>query len=321
MPRLHFIRSAQNCARAVFSNPASARGLSKALQPATLRLLKNFSVLMMIFIATVITSQAQTFTRLNHFTGANGGVPLDAPVQGLDGNLYGTTSQAGVGGGAAAGTVFKITPAGKLTTLYTFCALANCADGAEPIGQLLLGMDGNFYGVTLNGGTNDPAVCANDACGTVFKITPQGAMTTLHAFCSQANCADGAEPTAGIIQATDGNFYGTTGLGGANNAGTVFKLTPQGVLTTLYSFCSLANCADGETPESIMQACNGTFYGVTASTQLARGTVFKITTKGVLSTLHTFCLISDPTCAGGSFPLGVLVQASDKNLYGVTSLG
>ena len=88
------------------------------------------------------------------------------------------------------------------------------------------GSDGNFYGTTFDGGAN-----CNAGCGTVFKITPSGTLTTLHSFDS----ADGL-PCAGLIQATDGNFYGTTAAGGANDNGTVFKITPGGTLTTLYSF-------------------------------------------------------------------------------------
>ena len=100
---------------------------------------------------------------------------------------------------------------------------------------------GNFYGTTSDGGEND--------AGTVFKLTPSGTLTTLYSFCSQSNCADGVEPRAGLIQDSDGNFYGTTFTGGnENDDGTVFKLTPSGTLTTLYSFCSQSGCSDGSLP-------------------------------------------------------------------------
>ena len=94
------------------------------------------------------------------------------------------------------------------------------------------------------------------------------------------NCADGADPTAGLIQATDGNFYGTTLRWGANGAGTVFEITPAGELTTLYSFCSLSNCSDGQSPAAgLIQDTNGTFYGTTESGGVIScgcGTVFSL---------------------------------------------
>jgi uncharacterized repeat protein (TIGR03803 family) len=147
-------------------------------------------------------------------------------VQGTDGNFYGTTAE---GGSAACdggcGTVFKITPSGNLTTLYTFCSQSNCADGVGPEAPLVQATDGNFYGTTLYG----PGEDRNS--GTVFEITPSGNLTTLYAFCSQSNCTDGYIPYAGLVQATNGNFYGTTTYGGASSAcmgvacGTVFKLS------------------------------------------------------------------------------------------------
>ena len=98
------------------------------------------------------------------------------------------------------------------------------------------------------------------ADGTVFKITPSGTLTTLHSF----DGTDGANPYAGLVQATDGNFYGTTSSGGANGDGTVFKITPSGTLTTLYSFCSQSGCTDGANPDAgLVQATNGNFYGTT----------------------------------------------------------
>jgi uncharacterized repeat protein (TIGR03803 family) len=117
------------------------------------------------------------------------------------------------------------------------------SDGGFPGAGVIQGSDGNFYGTTAGGGAN------ND--GTVFKLTSSGTLITLYSFCSRANCADGLEPLAGVIQGSDGNFYGTTAFGGARNDGTVFKLTPSGTLTTLHSFCSKddprTGCLDGQT--------------------------------------------------------------------------
>ena len=187
--------------------------------------MKTFAlpVLFLTFLcmATPQVGRAQTLMTLANFVGPNGANPLFAPLaQGTDGNLYGTTQ---AGGAHQKGTVFKVTPAGTLTTLYSFCG-QSCGDGSAPFAGLLLGKDGNFYGTTELGGTNNE--------GTVFKITPLGTLTTLHSF----NIQDGSNPYAGLVQATDGNFYGTTQSGGAHLLGTVFRITPRGALTTLHSF-------------------------------------------------------------------------------------
>ncbi len=237
-----------------------------------------------------------TLTTLHSFDLYDGASPTAALVQGTDGNIYGTT----YGGGANQyyGTVFKITPSGALTSLYSFCAQANCADGAMPYAGLVRGSDGNFYGTTLEGGSNTGCSLGSGSCGTVFKITPGGTLTTLYSFCAQAGCADGGNPYAGLVQASDGNFYGTTFERGANGYGTVFKITPAGTLTTLYSFCSQTNCADGQYPYAgLVQATDGNFYGTTsaggAGAYHQGGTVFKITPSGTLTTLYSFC--SQPT--------------------------
>jgi uncharacterized repeat protein (TIGR03803 family) len=190
-------------------------------------------------------------------------------IQSTDGNFYGVTA----GGGANSdGTIFKITPAGKLTTLYNFCSQPFCADGAQPIGQLIE-VNGVFYGTTGSGGGG--VNCNNEnGCGTVFKMTPNGALTTLYNFCSQSNCTDGDWPTAGLTLGSDGNFYGTTVFGGqpfcsANDqgCGVVYKVTPDGLLTTLYTFCTEDNCPDGLEPiGGLLQATNGVFYGTTQTT-------------------------------------------------------
>ena len=120
----------------------------------------------------------------------DGAGPKGALVQAVNGNFYGTTS-----GGVSSGTVFEITPAGTLTTLHSF----EGADGASPFDALIQATDGNFYGTTTQGGTS---TACSFGCGTVFKITPAGTLTTLHSFES----TDGSSPYAGLIQATDGNL-------------------------------------------------------------------------------------------------------------------
>ena len=150
-------------------------------------------------------------------------------------------------------------PAQTLTTLVQF----DTTNGGIPESSLIQGTDGNFYGTTIAGG-NLIDSCGNKGCGTVFKMTPRGTLSTLYKFCSQLYCADGFGPEGGLVQGADGNFYGTTYLGGPTGLGTVFKITPGGALTTLYSFCSRSNCADGSAPEAgLVQGSDGNFYGTT----------------------------------------------------------
>jgi uncharacterized repeat protein (TIGR03803 family) len=165
-------------------------------------------------------------------------------VQGSDGDFYGTTFQ---GGASNYGTVFKITPAGVLTTLHSF----NKTNGSYPVSELVQGIDGDFYGTTSAGGDNV-------FYGTVFKITPAGVLTTLHSF----NLTNGSGPGGGLVQGSDGDFYGTTFQGGASNYGTVFKITPAGTLTTLHCF----NEVDGLNPSAgAVFGTDGKLYGVAAS--------------------------------------------------------
>jgi uncharacterized repeat protein (TIGR03803 family) len=221
---------------------------------------------------------------LYSFPGGNDGAyPEGMLVQGSDGYFYGTT---GAGGTNGDGTVFKISPNGTLTTLYSFTGIN---DGGNPQAGLVPGSDGTFYGTTglIRGPCND---CVKGgpitSFGTVFKISTNGALITLYSF---TGGNDGANPSGGLVQGSDGNFYGTT-------ASTVFQITPTGVLTTLDS--GLAG------PSSLVQGSDGNFYGTTAST------VFQITPTGVLTTL-------DSGLAGPSS----LVQGSDGSFYGTTSAG
>jgi len=213
------------------------------------------------------------YTVLHQFIGSDGNGVLASLIQGTNGNFYGMSQS---GGAMDDGTVFQITPSGSLTTLYSFCARSGCTDGSLPTGALVQGTDGGFYGTTLVGGSG----CAGQGCGTIFKITPKGRLTTLYRFCSQTNCRDGAEPYAGLIQATDGNFYGTTALNGGNGYGTIFKITPKGKLTTLHDFCSKSSCTDGgESLAPLVQDTNGNFYGTTVrggTNANGYGTVFTL---------------------------------------------
>jgi len=259
----------------------------------------------------------------------DGAFPAAGLVQATDGNFYGTTesggSNNGCGGTGGCGTVFKVTPTGTLTTVYRFCSQSGCTDGDGPEAGLVQGTGGNFYGTTVFGGT---AGCAfDDGCGTVFKITPSGALTTLYRFCAQSGCTDGSYPS-GLVQATDGNLHGTTGGGGANGGGgTVFRITPSATLTTLYSFCSESDCTDGADPAGLVQATDGNFYGTTSGGGVngtdcgsgGCGTVFKITPSGTLTTLYSFCP-QGRVCEDGRAPVG-LVQDTNGMFYGTTAIG
>ncbi|HXJ92025.1 MAG TPA: choice-of-anchor tandem repeat GloVer-containing protein [Terriglobia bacterium] len=266
-------------------------------------------VAFLLFAATGVTS-AQTFTtivNLDRTTGAGAGGAL---IQGPDGNLYGVT---GADGGHGAGTVFKVSPRGKLTTLYSFCAQTNCKDGASPRVGLVLGTDQNFYGVTTWGG--DTIACQL-GCGTVFKITPGGTLTTLHTF----EGGDGEEPGP-LAQGTDGNLYGTTLYGGINcdyyndGCGTAFSITPAGVFTTLHTFTG----PEGALPlGGLIQGPDTRFYGVTfaggngTSCADTCGTVFVMTPAGTITTLHSFDFTD------GAYPQAALLLGGDGNFYGTT---
>jgi uncharacterized repeat protein (TIGR03803 family) len=225
-----------------------------------------------------------------------------ALVQAGNGNLYGTTTY---GGANDQGSIFEITPAGALTTLYSFKG----ADGIQPYGALVQASDGNLFGTTQYEGSST-------GDGTIFKITPAGALTTLHRF----DGTDGAYPNGGLVQAADGDLYGTTRSGGAYDSGTVFKITPAGALTTLYSFCAstdLGYCGDGQTPEAgLLQATDGNLYGITIlGGANDKGTIFQITPTGALATVHNF----DGT--DGANPGAVLTQDTNGDFYGSTNSG
>jgi|HubBroStandDraft_1064217.scaffolds.fasta_scaffold01188_2 uncharacterized repeat protein (TIGR03803 family) len=246
----------------------------------------------------------------------DGGGPLGL-VQAAGGEFYGTTN----GGGAnLAGTVFKITPSGKLTTLYTFCSEGPaCADGATPWAGLIEAEDGNFYGTTSAGGAYGG--------GTVFQITPAGTLTTLYSFCSEPQCADGDSPLAGLVQTSTGDFYGTAGRGGANGDGTVFKMPPGGAVTTLYSFCSQTGCTDGSGPHALTLGSDGYIYGTTSGNGTNGGTIYKLNSEGVPETLLSFCNQLDgprqmtDACAKGQSPYAAMVEATNGEFYGTTVLG
>ena len=201
---------------------------------------------------TIFKITPSGLTTLFSFDTVDGSAPTGALIQASDGEFYGTTSEGGTNG---YGTVYKMTSDGLVTTLYNF----DKTDGGHPQAGLVQGVDGNFYGTTFQGGGGN--ICQL-GCGTVFKITPNGALTSLHIFAF----TDGAYPS-GVVQATDGNLYGTTNEGGANDGGTVFSISTSGALTTLYNFCSQYIehiCTDGAgSTAALAQDTDGSFYGTT----------------------------------------------------------
>jgi uncharacterized repeat protein (TIGR03803 family) len=262
-------------------------------------------------------------TTLHRFQFADGAVPRATLVQGDDGSFYGTTYQGGTnvdcfGGVArACGTVFKVSSAGVFTTLYAFCSQTNCTDGANPVGRLIRGNDGNFYGTTAGGGAGRGADDCTGGCGTVFKVTPGGNLISLHSFCSLSGCADGQFPNAGLVLGKDGNLYGTTYEGGAAGGGTIFKITFDGQLETVYSFSR----SGGFLPNAeLLLGRDNNFYG-TAFFGGAHdaGAIFKLSPGGVFTTLYSFCSRGvSPWCTDGEFPYAGLVQGKDGRFYGST---
>jgi uncharacterized repeat protein (TIGR03803 family) len=237
-----------------------------------------------------------------HSFGASGdgGAPFAGLIQGTDGNLYGTSAGTTALGlfsaDAQYGTVFRMTPAGAVTTLHTFAD----SDGKNPVAALVQASDGNFYGTTGGGGQY--------GWGTVFQITPSGAFTSLHAFVGES---DGGFPGAGLVQGSDGSLYGTTSSG-APGLGTVFKITTAGVLTTLHSFAG----SDGSAPVAALTLADGNFYGTTsAGGAHGMGSIFKITPGGALTTLYSF------HGSDGATPTARLTQAPGGNFYGSTYAG
>jgi uncharacterized repeat protein (TIGR03803 family) len=272
------------------------------------------------------------FKTLYKFKGGKDG---DSPDAGLifdqAGNLYGTTQSGGADG---AGTVFQLTPnqngGWTESVLYSFCSLANCADGGYPTAGLIFDRAGNLYGTTTDGGAHG----AQTDNGTVFQLTPNqnGGWTehVLYSFCSRTNCADGKDPTAGLTFDQAGNLYGTTYGGGAHtDNGTVFQLTPNqnGGWTehVLHSFCSRTNCADGWYPSAgLIFDQAGNLYGTTlAGGAQTYGTVFQLTPNQnggwTEHVLYSFC--SRTNCADGTLPYAGLIFDQVGNLYGTTYTG
>jgi len=243
-------------------------------------------------------------TTLHAFSGGtDGGYAISGLIQATDGLLYGTATYGN-------GGVFRMTTSGTFTPLVSF----NDANGADPRGGLVQASDGDFYGTTHHGGTNGD--------GTVFKMTATGTLTTLFAF--HGVTPNPSYPTASLVQGRDGNFYGTTPPGGADERGAVFRITPTGQLTTLYSFTA---GSDSQWPfGGLLEGKDGYFYGTTSYAGTGfdgletggQGTVFRMTPRGVLTTLAYFV---GPNGAAPATHNAALMQATDGNFYGTTFSG
>lgn len=261
----------------------------------------------------VKVTKSGTLLEISRFGGAGGGLDGSQPwnlIRGGDGNFYGTTLS---GGANNFGTTFKVTPSGALTVLASFTGADGAAPGNRPFGRLAVGPDGNFYGTTRAGGTSD--------VGTIFKVAPSGALTTVFDFYYDqitGIAGQGASPAAGLTLGPDNNFYGTTFYGGANDFGTIIRLTPNGSLTTLVNFTGRFGETPGSSPDGeLVVDADGTIYGTTREGgTYGYGTVFKFTPQGQFSTLVHFGF-SKP----GRNPTKGLLLGSDGFLYGVTEHG
>lgn len=282
-----------------------SRQTGKSWLPSLALLLMTFSVMQFAY-----ADSTANFSVVHSFASNEGSLPNGALLQGADGRFYGNTAMGGANG---LGTIYAVTATGTLTVLHTFSG----SDGASPVGPLVAGVNGTFYGVTEFGGSNDS--------GVVFSITSGGQFTLLYSFAAWVDGAnaDGIAPRGGLILGSDGNFYGATTRGGTNDAGTLFRITPSGVLTTLYSFSAFnSSQSDGALPgTALVVGSDGRFYGTTAvggtnyNGNLAPGTLYAVGLDGKFGALHSFTASTD-----GASPSG-LVVAGDGSFYGATSVG
>ncbi|HEY5049027.1 MAG TPA: choice-of-anchor tandem repeat GloVer-containing protein [Rhizomicrobium sp.] len=253
----------------------------------------------------------------------DGNYPVSSLIRDASRNLYGTTE---IGGSTNNGTVFKVTPSGAETVLYSFQGY----DGTGPYAGVIMDSEGNLYGTTEQGGSG--------GAGTVFKLAPNGTETVLYAF---QDGSDGGYPFAGLIRDRKGNLYGTTWEGGANNNGTVFKVSASGAETVLYTFCSQPKCSDGANPEAaLVEDKAGNLYSTTQGGGLgnahcggademdhgqkdlpACGTLFRLAPNGTETVLYSFCSQHNNSgCLDGSNPVaGLLDVGNGKTLYGTTA--
>ncbi|HLB93478.1 MAG TPA: choice-of-anchor tandem repeat GloVer-containing protein [Terriglobales bacterium] len=326
-------------------------------QATTLHLIAFAVIMLLLsFAGAVRPAQAQTFTLLYSFQGTSGnyGAYPQGLVQGTSGYLYGVTSAGGKV--SDNGQFYKISPSsGELTTIcYFFAAGPPCEDAGTPTAALAIGSNGDFYGAdngghiwqitpkakvkilyTGNAPAYGPVIQASNGdfygtnyggaydYGSVFKLTSSGKETTLYSFCAHPQgdvCPDGQNPNVALVQGSDGNLYGTTSAGGIDinvGYGTIFKITLDGTLTTLYDFP--AGTSGGIPSSALIEGADGNFYGTTSTGGTGvygeGGTFFTVTPAGDVTYLYNFCTLNH--CADGAQPTN-LYLATDGNFYGIT---
>jgi uncharacterized repeat protein (TIGR03803 family) len=241
----------------------------------------------------------------------DGYLPAGRLIFGTDGSLYGTTQFGGVFQGVFnSGTIFRITRSGSYKILHVFSGNSNTGDGANPAAGLIQASDGNFYGTTMSGGTSG-------IYGTVFKMTHSGAVTVLHSFTS-SNDPDGAQPESTLVEASDGNLYGTTYSGGANGSGTAFRISKSGVFKKIYDFTQAAGNVGFRPMAGLIQASDGNLYGTAweggGPTQV--GSIYQLTLTGAATLEAGF----DGQTTGSS-PVDAPLQGSDGKLYATSPNG
>jgi uncharacterized repeat protein (TIGR03803 family) len=297
----------------VVKNRGSISGIGRRAASAALAL----AVVLVPAVVATRSAQAQTFSVLHSFTGAEGGNPDAGLIRDASGNLYGTTPKGGAHG---LGTVFKLATTGKETVLHSFAGYPT--DGFGPFASLIRDASGNFYGTTFEGGVG---LCGLRflpvGCGTIFKLDPTGNETILYSFPGRG--ANGSSPEAALTRDASGNLYGTTHGGGAFGAGVVFKLDTAGKETILHSF---TGGADGGFPLSrLVRDSSGNLYGTTSDGGVFNsgacagsgcGVVFKLATTGKETLLHSFTGGAD-----GTYLFAGLIRDASGNFYGTTVLG
>jgi uncharacterized repeat protein (TIGR03803 family) len=255
------------------------------------------------------------------YQGAASGAPYDGVSP-----LYGATQFGGVNG---SGAVFRLTPVDgkwKEKVIFSFCPEDQCTNNYEPLGGLIMDGNGNLFGATGQAYASAP--------GTIFELVPGRKdgwrETTLYSFCRQQKCADGNGPGS-LMMDGQGNLYGTTEFGGANDWGVVFKLVPNATnseYSVLYNFCSQANCADGASGSSdLVMDVSGNLYGMTEyggghdidMIGSGGGTVFRLSHSGSLKVLHAFC--GKPDCTDGEYPSTGLLLDNSGHLFGTSLIG
>ena len=242
-----------------------------------------------------------------HGSGTDGCNPVALPVQANDGNFYGTAEGCGAVNG---GMAYKITPAGVFTAIHAFAGGAT--DAQLPQGALIQGTDGNFWGTSYQGGQT--------GSGTVFKMTAAGAVTVVFQFPGCGAGTTGCNPTAGLVQGTDGNFYGTAAGGGTNGQGVVFKITPGGLYTVLHNFDKTTD--NGAYPSlPLTLGTDGNFYGIGSDCPgggCGQADIFAITSKGVFTDIYNFPLLGGNN---NSVPLTPLLLGTNGTFYSATEAG